>query len=331
MGVVVVMLTLGYGRVALAEDEPPDVARAREEFLRGADYVKRTQWADALAAFERSAALRPHAVTTFNIGVCERAMGRYVLAREAFTKALVDSEAATPHAMSDSLTTESRAYVAEIERALATATISLNPPTAAITVDGRPLATHAGIEQPPVLLAGVLAPGRGTPPPAATFRVVLDPGVHVITLSRVGFSDAIVNRTFAPGEAATLALTLDRLPATLRITSDPLGAAVALAGVDSGQTPLVLSRPAGNYHVLVRRSGYSPYEADVSTRAGESVDLRARLTIEHVPLTRKWWFWTAIGAVVAGVAVGTYFIVREAVAQRPPLNGGGLGWTVPFQ
>jgi hypothetical protein len=44
-------------------------------------------------------------------------------------------------------------------------------------------------------------------------------------------------------------------------------------------------------------------------------------------LTGKWWFWTAVGAVVVGSAVGTYYATRPD-PERPPVDGGGLGWSV---
>src|SRR5438477_204503 len=73
-------------RPAAADEEA--VSEARQRFVEGADLVKRAQWAEALAAFERSDRLRPHAVTRYNIGACERALGRYARARASFERAL---------------------------------------------------------------------------------------------------------------------------------------------------------------------------------------------------------------------------------------------------
>ena len=56
-----------------ADDEP--TVLARKEFLEGAALVRAERWGEALAAFERATKLKPHAVTTFNIAQCERAMG----------------------------------------------------------------------------------------------------------------------------------------------------------------------------------------------------------------------------------------------------------------
>src|SRR5579859_6898324 len=67
-----------------ADAETAPIVEARQKFVEGAALVKNAQWADAETAFEESARLHPHAVTTFNIGACERAMGRYTKARALF-------------------------------------------------------------------------------------------------------------------------------------------------------------------------------------------------------------------------------------------------------
>src|SRR5260221_14539435 len=69
--------------------DPTD--EARQAFREGVTLVKKAQWAEALLAFERSARLRPHPTTTFSIGACERALGRYVRAGAAFRRALSGS------------------------------------------------------------------------------------------------------------------------------------------------------------------------------------------------------------------------------------------------
>src|SRR5947199_10579030 len=73
---------------AAAHAEPSDVDRARDAYKEGAALARDAQWGAALAAFERSAKLRPHPWATFNIAVCERALGQYVRARRTFARAL---------------------------------------------------------------------------------------------------------------------------------------------------------------------------------------------------------------------------------------------------
>src|SRR5579864_117728 len=75
----------------LAEDSATGQARAL--FNDGTDKAHRGDWSQALPAFERSEALRPHAVTTYNIGFCERALGRTTRARKMLGKALSENAA----------------------------------------------------------------------------------------------------------------------------------------------------------------------------------------------------------------------------------------------
>jgi hypothetical protein len=315
--------------------EPADVTSAREAFVAGARLAKDAQWGEALAAFERSEKLHPHAATTYNIGACYRAMGRYTMARRWFAQALSENGAAGGSQLADGVATEIHAYVDEMDRVVATYEVTLDPPDADIAVDGRALEGRASSATPspatpPVYVAGTMPPGPGQPLEGLTkgkFRLVVDPGTHVVVVSRKGFSDVVERLVAAPGSVTSLSLELATLPASLHIASDREHAVVAVNDMDVGIAPVTLSRPAGAYHVLVREKGFVTYETDALLHPGERVDLLAQLKPEKPALTQRWWFWTAAGVVVAGAAVGTYFATRPA-PERPALNGGGLGWTV---
>jgi hypothetical protein len=312
----------------IARADDASTTEAREDFLKGAALVKNAQWAEALTQFERSSAKRAHAVTTYNIGACERAMGRYTLARETFLKARQQNEAAQGAEIPQGVVTEMNGYLDEIQRLLVDVSITLDPAEASIAVDGRPLAPSATSAS--VLVGGVREPGPPEKAPASTFHVMLDPGAHVFTFTRQGYSDGVLNKTFAPGAASALKLELNKLPATLHITSDPPGAATSVEGVDVGVTPMDLSRPGGTYMVTVKKSGFLSYESHITTQPGESANVFAKLPIEKKAITQRWWFWTSLGVAVAGGAVGAYFIaLSQTTPHRPALNGGGLGWNVP--
>jgi hypothetical protein len=302
-----------------------DVAVAREDFEKGASLAKSAQWAEALAAFERSAKARPHAVTIYNIGACQRAMGQYAAARKSLQAALAQHAASNNTELASTLEAETRGWIAEIETSiLATLDLTIKPSDASLAIDGRPLELSTGM-----WVAGTRAPGPGEKVPSEAFKVRVDPGTHVLTISHKGYADALVTKTVGPAAMLKATIELDKLPATLHITSNVNGAVVTVNELDVGVAPVDLSRPGGSYHVLVRKPGFVAYDANVTMRAGERLDLTTRLDEEKPALTSKWWFWTAASAVVVGAAVGTYFIVhRDPEPQRPPLNGGGLGWTV---
>jgi hypothetical protein len=326
------LVAIAPGRAARADDEDPSVTEARQAFLEGVDLTHKSQWADALAAFERSEHLRAHAVTSFNLGACERALGRYIRARQWFRLTLAQDERSGNRELSEALAAEAHAMLGELDRVVATFDVAVSPANAAIAVDGRPLEPAGSDAHGALFLAGTRPPGPGEPLGVGTFRVVVDPGVHVITFSRPGFTDALVNRTVAPGAFLAMRIELDRLPSTLRIESDRPDAIVSLDGADIGPTPVDVQRPAGFYRVVVRRKGYEDYATEVATRPGERVELHAKLAEERPSLTTRWWFWAATGAVVVGVGAGTYFLTRSSPPpERPPVDSGGLGWTVKLQ
>jgi hypothetical protein len=149
-------------------------------------------------------------------------------------------------------------------------------------------------------------------------------------LSRKGFSDVALNKTFAPGSTPSLTLKLDLLPAQLRITADVDDAMVELNGRTVGLAPVSLQQPSGAYTVKVHAPDHEPYETRVKVQPGEEITLRATLPERSASIVERWWFWTAAGVVVTGAVIGTYFATRPE-PERPGLNGGGLGWTVPIE
>jgi hypothetical protein len=305
----------------------PALLKAREQFARGATLVQEAQWAEALSAFEESSKLRPHAITTFNMGACQRALGRYTVARETLEQAL--SMKAASSALPESLAREARTYLNEIERLLVHLELSVAPADAEIAIDGRPLEATSGSDGKALWVAGVRPGGRGEPLPGAHSAVLLDPGTHLFTLSRKGFKDQLLTKTFEPGRRDQLELNLDKLPAKLRVSSNEPRAIVRIDRIDVGYAPAEVERPAGAYEVSVQRPGFVTYETLVRANPGEAVDIRAPLKQEKASLVQKWWFWTAAGALVSGAVLTTYLATRSDPApQRPPLNGGGLGWTI---
>jgi hypothetical protein len=317
-----ILLALSLPLAARADDVADE---ARVAFNRGTELVVEARWAEALAAFERAQKLRAHAVTSYNIGACERALGRYTRARVAFLRALRENDEASGAQLSESLVEGTKGYLAEIDKLLAKVTVTLVPAQATVLVDGRPLAVEKGA--PAVLVAGVRAPGAGESPPSSTFTLLVDPGVHVFLLARAGYSNAVVNRTFMPGASTTLKLELDKLPATLQVVSDRDGALVTIDGVDLGPAPVDALRPAGTHRVVVTKAGYVGYDHDVQVAPGEVLRVQASLVEDKPALTQRWWFWTATAVVVAGVAVGTYVLTRPE-PSRGEVNGGTLGWKI---
>lgn len=336
--VLVTLLLAATARPASAEEPdaaaPTDddaVVAARTAFVEGTTLVKQERWAEALVAFERAAARKPHAITTYNMAQCERAMGQYTRARRLLLTTLAQDAASGDAELPAPAKVEARALLGELEAILPRVTVTLRPEDAAVSVDGRPLEplADAPTGADPTFVAGVLAPGPGAPLGVSRFRVDVNPGAHVFTVSRRGYQDVVVNRSLPPGAKTSLDLELDKLPASIHVTSTLKDGIVRVNGVDVGNPPVDVSRAAGRYTVTVTRRGFVTYEADVSVRPGERVELAATMREEKRALTQQWWFWTAAGVLVVGAAAGTYALTRkDPEPTRPAPDGGGLGWSL---
>jgi hypothetical protein len=305
-----------------------DLERARQLFEEGIGWVKQHEWGRALEAFEKSEKLKPHAVTSYNIGACYRAIGRYTRARSHFSRALAWHESGKSQ-LTEILVSDSRRYLTEIDQLLVRVRVTVKPADARIAVDGAPLAREGSVDGLPQMVAGMRPAGTGKRLPARSVVMLVDPGAHVLVLSRKGFADVALNRTFTRQKNAPLDLALDRLPGRLRITANHAQARVELDGQFVGLAPLDIERPAGRYELTVSADDHESYKAQVDLDPGEDLTLKAKLVEETPSIVERWWFWTLAGVVVTGAVIGTYFAVRPE-PERPPLNGGGLGWTVPL-
>lgn len=298
--------------------DDPSLVAAREEFKKGIAFAKDTQWVEALGAFERADALHSNATITFNVAICHRALGSYTIARDKFNEAIA---APDPGGLPQSLKEEARGNVAQIESLLVHARVTLDPPDALVSVDGRPLRQDGD-----AFTAGVLGPSPPSAMPRPSFELVMGPGQHLITVSKAGYGSAAVTRIFGNGEHTALPLSLSLLPATIHVSASQPDAVVTINGTDVGMAPVDISRHAGNYRVKLLKKGFEPYESEIVVKPGEEANLRAAMAEERTPLVKKWWFWTGAAAVVAGGVILTYELTRDP--KPPPYNGGSAGWVV---
>ena len=333
MAMVGLLMSLATATEALADDEPvqqseetapepePDgaTARGRKAFQRGLALAAEEQWGEALEAFLEAADARDSAVVQFNLAYCYRALGRYVAAQRAITRALATPELLTPPELEDA-----RGYLAEFSELIGTLDITLTPKSAKLSVDGRRLTAVEGKND-------VWAAGLGEPGEASVghgrLKVLVDPGMHVFRAVRPGHADAVVRKSVRPGATVKLDLDLARLPATLRIQSQPRGAIVTVDGREVGLAPVEVERKAGKHVIEVIQDDYETYTATVDVEAGQRSELTAELEPYSPPLYERWWFWTAAAGVVAAGAVATWAATRTA-PEPPPYNGGSTGWVV---
>ena len=314
---VAVALCLLVTRPAYADD----TEEAREAFKQATALVEQQQWGNALAWLERAQHFKPHALTLYNMGIVEQRLGRLTRARANFAAALT-LDAENGHAqLATSLADEATGLIRDIDMRLVYVQIALDPPGTALTIDGRPLAADP-TGRTKLYYAGIAAATDPSPPLPDKLEVAIDPGERDFLLQKAGFAPRAVKVSELAGKRTELTLSLSAQEATIKVDADRKDAVVWVAGLDVGTVPVTLKRPPGAYSVDVRSNGYITYETKVDVGPGGTADLHAHLPKEPMALTRQWWFWTAIGAVLVGSAVTVYAVTRPPA----PYDGGSTGW-----
>jgi hypothetical protein len=294
---------------------------ASEAFKKGLDAVAAQQWADALGWFERANAITPHALAMYNVGVAEMRLGHLTRARVAFHQSLAFDAEKNHTQLAPSLADEMTGFIRDIETRLVYVTITIDPPGSTVTVDGKPLALDP-TGRTKLYIAGISAAADQPPELPTTFEAAVDPGQRDIVIQKPGFAPQVSRETYPTGQRVDLHLSLNALDATLHVESSRAGAVVRIQGLDVGVVPVTVKRPPGTYSLDVRSPGYTTYSSTVTLGPGGRSDIQAPMSKEQLVLTRQWWFWAGVGAVVLGSAITVYAVTRPA----PPYEGGSSGW-----
>jgi hypothetical protein len=104
--------------------------------------------------------------------------------------------------------------------------------------------------------------------------------------------------------------------AVLVVHSAVAGAHVSVDGALRGDVPLELVTAAGLHSIRLERSGYEPSETSAVLDPGGRKEVDVPL-VKGTPIVARWWFWTVVGAAVAG-GVATYFVLTT---ERSPDRG----------
>jgi hypothetical protein len=270
---------------------------ARRHFLQGVALYEEGNFTAALAEFQAAYTMAPAPGVLFNIGLTEKALYRYSDASRTLERYLVEGS------KDPNLTIERRQQVVqlieEMKSLLAPLRFVLAPPGARLTVDGRPMVLGAD---------GSLA---------------LAAGNHVVDVVADGHESQRRDITIVAGTPATFEFTLKPIPRSGRvsITSSRPATRVTIDGQDRGLAPLSLELPAGGHQLEAQADGYEPFRSELVLAAGQErkVDIEMLLPPARVaqPVYKKWWFWTGLGAAVAG-GTATAFLLRPGV--KPPVG-----------
>jgi hypothetical protein len=104
---------------------------------------------------------------------------------------------------------------------------------------------------------------------------------------------------------------LCRRTGVLRVESSPSRASLRIDDALVGRTPYrALAMRPGSYRLAADADGYQRVERSIVVRPGAELAVRLDLAPRARPITRRWWFWTAVAvgaaaAVTAGVVLAS--------------------------
>jgi hypothetical protein len=169
---------------------------------------------------------------------------------------------------------------------------------------------------------------------------VLVAGEHAISVHRLGYTWFNKRVTIVGNKTNEISVVLEASSAVVSVNSDVAGSQVFVNGRMAGSAPLVdLEVPPGNVEISVKKDGYRDGTQQVLVKAGREYPIEVKLgapiataivtsdaplvndlaphgatdvglsetpgVTSSAPVYQRWWFWTAIVLVAAGVAVAT--------------------------
>ncbi|QRK04040.1 PEGA domain-containing protein [Archangium violaceum] len=169
--------------------------------------------------------------------------------------------------------------------------------------------------------------------------IEVTPGEHTLVVRRPGYREFSRRVTVPEGESTEVSVLLEATAGFVSVKADVEGARVLINGEDKGVAPLdSVMLPAGSYEIVVQREGFRPESQRIAVRAGKEYTVGVNLRPEALaqtdqprapiltpsstetpspltqevpavststPLTKRWYFWAGVGAVVTAAAVGT--------------------------
>jgi hypothetical protein len=156
----------------------------------------------------------------------------------------------------------------------------------------------------------------GTTPLSAPIRTTAGHATLVIHGDR--YQEYRRELDLAGGQALTVvaALAPRDTSAVLVVHSEVAGAHVSLDGAVRGDVPLEVVAPPGLHSIRLERSGYETTETSAVLAAGTRKEIDVPL-VKRTPIVARWWFWSVVGAAVAG-GVATYVVLTT---ERSPDRG----------
>jgi tetratricopeptide (TPR) repeat protein len=282
-------------------EEARTLKQARELFTSALALYKQGRFAEALAKFEETWALRPHPSIQFNLGKCFEELGDSSKALRAYREYLrLAPEATDRDVVSESIARLERSLRA---KGLQQLSVTAQPAGAHVTVDGAELGPAPATVTLPVGVHRVVVSAEGFASfekavllqllEASSLEVTLEPAAPVVD-APVRVAQPVLEPAVKPSEPTALAATVELQPKRRVWTWVAGGVAVAAAGVAGG----LLGGAYGNAGQLAQpNAARTPAEANRLYDGGKAMGVGSQVA------------WGVAGA--AAVAAVILFIAEK--------------------
>jgi PEGA domain len=283
---------------ALAQSAPAPLSEslagaAKDAYASARILVNNSDYAGAYAKYDEAYSLSRDPRLLFDMAVCARSLKAYAKMQSLLAR--------YAHEAGSTMSSADRADVANaiaaIRNLVGTVTIDVTEAGATVAVDGV---------------------AEGTTP--LGHPLVIDLGSHGLTVKKPGFEPVEQTLTIVGGSetSLTFALKVQRRAGQLVVTADE-GATIVVDDGPPFQGRFDSALAAGAHDVRVSEPGRSSYRVQVDLHDGETRIVPVTLESEKHPAPI--WPWIVGGAaVVAGAAVGGYFLFKSDSSQ-PGLTG----------
>ncbi|MFT3769625.1 MAG: hypothetical protein QM820_29670 [Minicystis sp.] len=314
---VATVISAGTPSLLHADTPPPATASARPEqgtaeratalVFEAAALANNNNCAAALEKLEAATHLVDSPALTYQRANCEASLGHYTRARKLCELALRGRLEGTAQNGASAQVAAQRTLEA-VTKALARLRLKIEPAGACVRIDGRALEADPGDAS--VRLANTAALDADCTVTAKTLEILLDPGVHAVSISAPRRIPQTFELTSVRNEVRTYDVTLERnLLEPIGITSMTLGVASMLAGATFGVLALTKQKKSEEQCFMNQCS-----------QEGLALNRQAQL----------WGNWST-GTLVTGgalVGIGTALWLMSSVRVKAPHTTVSL---VPLQ
>lgn len=154
----------------------------------------------------------------------------------------------------------------------------------------------------------------------------VNPGSAELKVEHPGYEPHVQTVELAPGQTLVVKPVFvrvrppDPIVTRLGVVTAPVGATVLLDGEKRGVAPLDLEVIPGSHRVVVTAPKHESHAVNFSIAPGETRRIDLQLREEAPPLTARWWFWTGIGVVAAGITTAVIAASVERSASEGSLG-----------